>query len=180
MSGNTWGSGGKGRKLSEELKLRLSHAAKKRVAEGRHNNFRGGPPFCVDCDKQLVSYIAKRCKPCRAKRDLSGENHWAWKGGISSEYRRIRASNKYINWRKEVLKRDNYTCVLCGDRNYKGRGNTVVLQADHIKPFALYPILRFSLKNGRTLCIDCHRKTDTWGRASVYRATTKSIVKAVF
>lgn len=154
----------KGVKLSQEHKDKLSIAAKKRVEDGRHNNYKGGRPFCVDCNKRLISYIAKRCKKCRSKYDLSGEKHWAWKGGIKPENRRIRASNKYINWRVKILKRDNYTCVLCGDHNYIGRGKTVALQVDHIKSFAIFPKLRFHLSNGRTLCVDCHRKTDTWGR----------------
>jgi 5-methylcytosine-specific restriction endonuclease McrA len=41
-----------------------------------------------------------------------------------------------------------------------------VLQADHIKPFAHHPELRFDVNNGRTLCVPCHRKTDTYGGRS--------------
>jgi hypothetical protein len=55
-------------------------------------------------------------------------------------------------WREAVFKRDNYTCQNCGIRgNY--------LEADHIKPFAYFPELRFELSNGRTLCKNCHNKT---------------------
>ena len=36
------------------------------------------------------------------------------------------------------------------------------LNADHIKPFSLFPELRFDLNNGRTLCVECHKKTDTY------------------
>lgn len=49
----------------------------------------------------------------------------------------------------------DYKCVICG------KGGK--LQSDHIKPFALYPELRFDVNNGRTLCISCHIKTDTYG-----------------
>jgi hypothetical protein len=38
------------------------------------------------------------------------------------------------------------------------------LHPDHIKQFALYPELRYELSNGRTLCADCHRKTESWGK----------------
>ena len=56
-----------------------------------------------------------------------------------------------------VFKRDNFKCVLCGDK--KG-GN---IEADHIKDFALYPELRLDINNGRTLCKSCHKKTDNYG-----------------
>jgi len=59
--------------------------------------------------------------------------------------------------------RDNFTCIWCGIRNEEGLGFSVKLNADHIKPFALFPDLRFELSNGRTLCEDCHKKTDTYG-----------------
>lgn len=75
--------------------------------------------------------------------------------------RRIRYSKKMQEWRKAVFERDNYTCQLCGARN--GNGKAIVLNADHIEPFAFSPHLRFDLDNGRTLCLDCHRKTPTWG-----------------
>lgn len=84
-----------------------------------------------------------------------------WRGGISPENMRIRSSQEYKLWRKAVFERDNYTCRFCGARN--GNGKTIILHADHIKPFAFFPELQFDIGNGRTLCIDCHRKTDTYG-----------------
>lgn len=82
--------------------------------------------------------------------------HNFWKGGVNKINLKIRGSLQYRLWRESVFERDNYTCVWCGQRGGK-------LNADHIKPFCDYPELRFAIDNGRTLCIPCHRKTDTWG-----------------
>jgi len=94
----------------------------------------------------------------------SGYKSHLWKGGITPINKRIRHSLEYKLWRKSVFERDNYTCIWCGRKN--GNGRAVILHADHIKPFAQYPELRFAIDNGRTLCKDCHKKTDTYGYKS--------------
>jgi hypothetical protein len=86
---------------------------------------------------------------------FQGENSVNWKGGITAVNQRIRTSAPYRNWRKKVFERDNYTCQEC-------KGSGVTLQADHIKPFAFFPELRLVIENGRTLCVLCHRKTETY------------------
>jgi 5-methylcytosine-specific restriction endonuclease McrA len=88
------------------------------------------------------------------------ENHWNWQGGKSRDKRSL-GNPLYVQWRTMVFERDDYTCVDCGLRS--GNGKRVTLNADHIKPWAHYPELRFDLNNGRTLCIDCHKATDTYG-----------------
>ena len=85
-----------------------------------------------------------------------GSNNPSWKGGVSTIHASIRGSIEYKLWRKSVFERDKYKCVWCGISGY--------LQADHIKPFALFPELRFAIDNGRTLCVPCHKTTDTYGR----------------
>lgn len=87
----------------------------------------------------------------------------------------IRGCSKYRDWRMSVFERDNYTCTLCGRHRIKG--DRVVLEADHIKPFCV--IMKennirsieeamscedlWRIENGRTLCRECHKKTDTHG-----------------
>lgn len=85
-------------------------------------------------------------------KSITGENAYNWKGGITPENERIRHSKEYKTWRLLVFERDNYSCVNCGD----DRGGN--LNADHIKPFSLFPKLRLDVNNGRTLCIDCHKE----------------------
>jgi 5-methylcytosine-specific restriction endonuclease McrA len=95
----------------------------------------------------------------------SGKNCHFWRGGITKESKKIRMGTDIRMWRRSVFERDNYTCKICGERGG-------VLNADHIKPFSLYPELRFDINNGRTLCETCHRKTPTYGgRISVKNKT---------
>lgn len=106
---------------------------------------------------------------CKGK--IFGKNHWNWKGGIHkinySERCYFNSLGKYRNLRKKVLKRDNYICQNCGKRGGK-------LHIDHIKPWSLFPKLRFNLNNLRTLCSDCHRKSDTWGTRSKNKYALRS------
>lgn len=90
-----------------------------------------------------------------------GKKSHFWRGGLTEENKILRNSLEYRNWRDAVYKRDNYTCVECGAKSKKGKA--VILNADHIKPWSLYPVLRFQVSNGRTLCINCHKKTETFG-----------------
>lgn len=75
---------------------------------------------------------------------------------ISTENELFRKSKAYKDWRTAVYERDDFTCKECGSRG--GR-----LNADHIKPFAIFKELRLEISNGRTLCERCHRKTPTYG-----------------
>ena len=85
-----------------------------------------------------------------------------WRGGVTPINKLIRRSNEYKLWREAVFKRDRYQCIWGG----KEHGNK--LQADHIKSFSQFPELRFAIDNGRTLCHECHKKTDTYGWKSLH------------
>lgn len=73
--------------------------------------------------------------------------HWYENNGIG-ETAKKRNSYKYRQWREAVLNRDK-KCVRCG--------STENLQAHHKKSFALYPLERYEITNGITLCEVCHR-----------------------
>ena len=148
----------KGRKHTKEARERISQALK-----GKPSSFKGKKRSEEFNEKNRQSHLGKkhteetREKMSNAQR---GEKSRWWKGGITPINKKIRNSLEYRFWREAIFQRDNWTCVLCGVRN--GNGKTIKLQADHIKPFAAYIELRFDINNGRTLCVDCHRKTDTY------------------
>ncbi len=103
-----------------------------------------------------------------------GKDSPNWRGGTTKLGTRIRSLKKYREWRSEVFKRDNWTCQKCGRRRKKG--DRVIIHANHLKPF--YKILAenkiktvqdalkcdelWDISNGETLCIFCHRQTDSY------------------
>ena len=147
---------------SEETKRKISQSEKGKIIpkEARekmslsHKRLGTKPPS----RRGILSSPEHRQKISDAN---SGEKSHFWRGGITPINTIIRSSLEYRLWREAVFKRDNYTCIWCSAR---GRiGYVVVLNADHIKPFAYSPELRFAIDNGRTLCAPCHKKTDTFG-----------------
>jgi hypothetical protein len=59
-----------------------------------------------------------------------------------------RNSKEVRQWRKEVLKRDNYKCAHCGSKEN--------IQAHHIIEWSELEETRTDVDNGITLCVDCH------------------------
>jgi len=149
-----------GTHLSEETKKKLSLALKgrKRSEEFKRkiSELKKGNKYCLGRKHSIET----RIKMSNSAR--KGKKSNLWKGGTTSTNKTIRMSGEYKLWREAVFERDDYTCIWCGARN--GNGKTVVLNADHIKPFYAYPELRFAIDNGRTLCRPCHKTTNTWGR----------------
>jgi len=170
-----------GKHLSDETKKKISDTNKLRGIKPKI------VPFTEERRRQM-SENAKRPHPGMKGKKLNwgdkartihlksmkrGKDHHWWKGGVTSENSKIRTSFEFKKWRKSVFERDKYTCVFCGLKS--GMGKAIILHADHIKPFSLYPELRFDIKNGRTLCIDCHKKTDTYaGKAVRYKKNEQS------
>lgn len=144
----------KGRKMTDEEKKAQSERIKRAYAVGKVMGFKKDHPSYSE-----VGRFVKNQNPWNKGKSaiwVKGEKHHLWKGGISSNEEKLRKSIEYRLWREAVFNRDNFTCTICGERGGE-------LNADHIKPFSQYPELRLSLDNGRTLCVSCHRKTDTWG-----------------
>lgn len=157
-----------GTHLSDETKAKIAkaHTGKKLSQEHKEKIGR--------TSRGRIQSMETRMKHSLA---LRGEKSYQWRGGISPLLQLIRHCFLTRQWRSDIFNRDDYTCVLCGIRS--GRGKHVDLEADHYpKTFAeifyQYGIKNledavncdelWNLNNGRTLCKNCHRKTETHGR----------------
>jgi len=102
-----------------------------------------------------------------------GELSTNWKGGIYPLNKLARCTSDYQNWIKEVFKRDDYTCQICGARGKK-------LNSHHIVKFAQRPTLRTNVNNGITLCNECHfmlvnRKEEEWKSYFNFNLLTRAL-----
>lgn len=98
--------------------------------------------FCnVECMSKYHSIIYK------------GENNPNYNPEITNEERgKGRFGIGIPQWRKEVYKRDKFTCQCCGDN--KG-GN---LNAHHLNGYNFDKEHRTDINNGITLCKTCHKR----------------------
>ena len=97
-----------------------------------------------------AKYCSMECSGIQHSLRMKGKNNPNYIHGNSNILSILRGSTEYKKWRMDVFKRDKFKCVMC----FKKSGN---LNADHIKPFCLFPKYRFDINNGRTLCVPCHR-----------------------
>lgn len=89
----------------------------------------------------------------------SGEAHGNWLGGRNG----VRDTSMFAAFRRSILKRDHWTCQMCGGHSHKGRGSRIILHVDHIEPICIAPERIMDPSNARTLCFECHKKTETYG-----------------
>ena len=87
---------------------------------------------------------------------ISGKNHWLWKGGISKTKRKPDYYDWTV-WRKVIFERDNYTCQN-KNCNFCNNKKGMELHPHHIKPAALFLKLIYDINNGITYCKDYHLK----------------------
>ena len=123
----------------------VSEATKRKIGKANSKANEGKKRTEEQRKKYRASKIGKN-NPMYGKKERKNPN---WKGGITPENLKIRASIEFRLWREANFARDNWTCQKC-----KKKGGR--LHSHHIQNFAQYPELRFAINNGRTLCRKCH------------------------
>src|SRR3990167_768102 len=132
-TGRSWN---KGKKIiySEESRARINQGRIKYLAEHGHPNKGKITPPEVRL-KQRMARLGR----------FGGEKHPNWQGGVAEKHNKERHSDEYKIWRKRVFERDFYTCLICGRVGGE-------LNAHHVKRFNDFPLLRYDVDNGKTLC----------------------------
>lgn len=137
---------------------------------------------CLQCKKNFLvapnvvkrgggKYCSKKC----VGRSMRNSKEWGrkscfWAGGMKLINARIRGIKLYKEWRLKILVRDNFECTICGTKEKS-------LHVDHYPiPFAKkLSLLKINsveearistelwdINTGRTLCYECHKKTDSY------------------
>lgn len=128
------------KKISEKIKKNLpqTEETKKKMSVSNHRIWKG---------KHLPKEIRRKMSEAQ-----KGEKSYLWKGGITPINMKIRSSLEYKNWEYKILDKYNWKCQKCNEvKKFK-------LTVHHIKNFAKYHKLRFSINNGFIFCKICHRE----------------------
>ena len=111
--------------------------------------------ICPVCEKSKLTEVRsigqyKSCK-CQSCTHKYGLEHWNYNSTLTDEEReQKRDLQKNDEWRNAVYKRDNYTCQICKQKGKK-------LNAHHLNGYNWDISERFSVDNGITLCVNCHK-----------------------
>lgn len=122
--------------MSAEARAKMSAAAKARPSN------RLGRKHTPET-RALISKVTRERTP-------RGAACHGYIDGKGVERQGLRLSEQAKRWRYDVMARDDFMCVHCGDDT---GGN---LAAHHKKHWATHPELRFDVSNGVTLCDGCH------------------------
>jgi len=138
------------RRMPKETKQKISKARKGIKFNAKH------------LQNLSISHMGQKVTE-ETKRKLSAVHQGItidlWKEFATTRNHRRKVSKEWKKWRDAVFLRDDWTCMDCNERGLR-------LHPHHINAKSLYPELIFDVDNGITLCVECHMKTESWGRPS--------------
>ena len=90
-----------------------------------------------------------------------GEKSKQWKGGIMNKNKAIRNDFWFKEFRKQVFRRDDFTCQICASREGQKYDGKIKIEAHHFIPVVKllgtsFEKYIFDIRNGITLCRFCH------------------------
>lgn len=164
------------RKHSYETNKQVSKTKKSMNLTGKKSaNYNTQPVKCSECGRTTykIQYLINRSKYhfCSVKcnglwksKHFVGENSHTWNPLLTEQERHIkRKYEDYYVFLKAAMKRDNYTCDICGKYSKRGHG----LNVHHLNSYDWDKQNRTNIENGITLCKQCHtdfHKTYGYGR----------------
>ena len=160
--GTPWNKGLKGAQTAWNKGSRISKEKSIRYTELLCKNEECHKPFLSSNSARKLGrgrYCSRKCywntmlgnvswSRGKPRYNIRGKNHYNWNGGTSRENTRRRRSPETATWARDVHRKCNYRCVLCGS-NKK-------IRADHIVPYSISITRRADVVNGQTLCLECH------------------------
>jgi len=138
------------------------------------------PKCLMNLRRKITKKLGSRPPSQKGKKwgvDYPIENHPWWKGGITPVRKQIWYSQEFQNWRNTIFERDNYVCQICGKRGGKLHPHhfpitfSEILEKHQIKSLeeAIMCEELWDINNGKTLCVECHRLTPTYGVNNEFR-----------
>lgn len=132
-------------------------------------------------------FCSRKCMGISQSKTKIKQNHWNWKGGITTIYHKIRTYKKHIELLKQSKQRDNFQCLMPSCDS-----NSRVLHSNHIKTFS--SIIKenniktiknaenckelWDIKNLITLCKPCHKHIR--GREKEFENLFKGILNRTY
>ena len=151
----------KGKKIADKKKLTYKEVKKYfedrdcELFETEYINNKTKMRYRCDCGNEKCKITfnkfkrGQRCKECAIKR-RSGKNNHSYNPNLTDEERE---KGRYCpglgKWKKDVRKKDNYTCQYCGEKEGK-------LCAHHIEAYTPNKGLRTVVSNGFLFCEKHH------------------------
>jgi len=146
-----WLKGQKRKPLSNKTKEKIGKANSRKVVVE-----------CSYCGKKVKRspsafkgkkryFCSRECYAKFVSEFILKEETSNWQGGINDIRDTERKTREIKEWKKKVLKRQNWTCQKCDKRG--GR-----LEVHHIENFSSNGDKRALLKNGIVFCKKCHTK----------------------
>lgn len=135
-----------------------------------------GPyPCCPICGKEMKrnqSFCSYECHGI----SMLGDGNPSWKEGRTKESSAWRRRYRRKMWnitRERILKRDNYTCQHCGQKN-------IILNIHHITKSNIKPELFYEDDNLITLCVDCHSSTHLGKGINIWKKQKSKFQKQIY